>query len=313
MEWRIGEIFKYKGEWYQCLKSASCDECAFVNSNCIDYPSFKCSVDERTDNWSVIFKKLEKVGEVYEKRVSDGTFSTFQRYKVYNSVILPQKPYMYCNFIDSTIEIEIKQNKEDMGENNDIQPCSELYSEFPKGTASNTRHLVQEKKSVIEKFKEYLTQRSEEQLEKDFELIKRFNKSGVSVDDFLKFQESVQMKPFNLEAAKAGKSVCTRDGRNARIIAFDAKGEHPIIALVTDGVQESPYNYTKAGYYYDESVETMADLMMLSEKKEGWVNVYKGIDGITFSKYPYQSKEEAIKSAGIMSNRIDTVKICWEE
>ena len=52
---------------------------------------------------------------------------------------------------------------------------------------------------------------------------------------------------------------------------------------------------------------------MLSEKKEGWVNVYKGINGITFSKHPYPSKEEAIKNAGIMSNRIDTVKICWEE
>ena len=80
-------------------------------------------------------------------------------------------------------------------------------------------------------------------------------------------KKKLNLKPFNFEAAKAGKPVCTRDGRNARIICFDAEGEHPIIALVTDGVQESPYNYTKEGYYHIEGVETMADLMMLTEIK----------------------------------------------
>lgn len=32
------------------------------------------------------------------------------------------------------------------------------------------------------------------------------------------------MKNFDLEAAKREAAVCTRDGRNARIIAFDCKG-----------------------------------------------------------------------------------------
>ena len=32
------------------------------------------------------------------------------------------------------------------------------------------------------------------------------------------------MKPFDLEEAKAGKPVCTRDGRKVEIISF----EHPI-------------------------------------------------------------------------------------
>ena len=41
------------------------------------------------------------------------------------------------------------------------------------------------------------------------------------------------MKPFDLELAKKGHPVCTRDGRDARIICYDAKtGEYPIIALV---------------------------------------------------------------------------------
>ena len=85
MERKIGEIFEYHGEWYQCLKSAGCDECAFINSNCIDYPSFKCSVDDRTDNCSVIFKKLEKVGESFTCNIhGDERLVWMQEYKLYD-------------------------------------------------------------------------------------------------------------------------------------------------------------------------------------------------------------------------------------
>lgn len=41
------------------------------------------------------------------------------------------------------------------------------------------------------------------------------------------------MRKFNLEEAKSGVKVCTRDGRKARIICFDYKGPFKtIIALV---------------------------------------------------------------------------------
>ena len=98
------------------------------------------------------------------------------------------------------------------------------------------------------------------------------------VDECLFCEDKLNLKPFDFEAAKQGKPVCTRNGRKARIICFDAEGEHPIIALVTDGVQESPYNYTKEGYYHTEGVETMADLMMLPEKKEGWINICRNLN-----------------------------------
>lgn len=39
------------------------------------------------------------------------------------------------------------------------------------------------------------------------------------------------MKPFNLELAKQGHPVITRNGKKARIICFDRKGE-PIVALI---------------------------------------------------------------------------------
>ena len=61
------------------------------------------------------------------------------------------------------------------------------------------------------------------------------------------------LKPFDLEAAKAGKPVCTRDGRKARIISFDRKFlfkgvSYPIIALVEDTAkEETVYGYNEKG------------------------------------------------------------------
>ena len=94
------------------------------------------------------------------------------------------------------------------------------------------------------------------------------------------------LKPFDLQAAKSGKPVCTRDGRKARIICFDAKCTFPIIALVTNtGGNESLIRYYSNGSFTNLN-EAGCDLMMLPEKKEGWVNVSK------FSTYA--SKEEAL-------------------
>lgn len=72
MERKIGEIFEYNGEWYQCLKSESCSECDFLNSNCIDNLNIKCGIDDRTDNCSVVFKELEKVGEPFSDYCPSG-------------------------------------------------------------------------------------------------------------------------------------------------------------------------------------------------------------------------------------------------
>ena len=126
-------------------------------------------------------------------------------------------------------------------------------------------------------------------------------------------QNKQDMKEFDLEQAKAGKPVYTRDGRKARIICFDRKDNTPIVALIEcvnhAEILQCVHNDGKC-FHYDTSNN---DLMMLPEKKEGWVNVYKGVDGVTFSKHPYTSKDEAIKKSGILFGRIDTIKVSWEE
>ena len=303
MEWRIGEIFKYNGEWYQCVEGGCCNCCDLLeNGMCVSDFSLNgsCFSHQREDKTKVLFKKLEKVDEIYSENGK-----LFQKYKVYRPVVGINE-----DELNTIIAIEIKQINEDMGENNGIQPCSELYPEFPKGTASNARHLVQEKKSVSEKLKEYFTQISEEQLEKDFELIKRFNKSGVSVDDFLKSQESVQMKPFDLEAAKAGKPVCTRDGRKARILCFDRLCCDEISTIVAcvlskDGKDENVIIYNSDGFMADKQHPYADDLMMIPEKKEGWAKVRKDIN-------LYDTKEEADRKM-IGNDEYVTAKVCWEE
>lgn len=129
------------------------------------------------------------------------------------------------------------------------------------------------------------------------------------------------LKPFDLEAAKAGKPVCTRDGRKVRIISFDRHGEDcPIIALVVDSKNaecEEVIDYTLDGICNENIINhNKYDLMMFPQKKEGWVNVYKSYN--VGKKIPcmasiYPTKEEAKKSSVVGFDYVDTVKIEWEE
>ena len=121
--------------------------------------------------------------------------------------------------------------------------------------------------------------------------------------------KKLNLKPFDLEAAKAGKPVCTRDGRKARIICFDLKNdEYPIVAAVGNDSSETLFSYTTNGEIAD-GIESDKDLMMLPEKKEGWVNVYKG--GLLDTK-SYPTKKEAFDKAS-PKDYVDTIKINWSE
>lgn len=70
MERKVGEIFEYNGEWYQCIhtKSLGCENCDLATKSdihCSDVFEIRgeCLSCYRKDGKSVIFKKLEKVGE----------------------------------------------------------------------------------------------------------------------------------------------------------------------------------------------------------------------------------------------------------
>ena len=250
MEWKIGEIRQVNGEWCQCVEGTCCKDCVYNNTeDCIicNTELHKCLSNKRSDGKDVIFMKLEKVGEPYRRWLSPSNNIMVQRYRLYGrNVIMPDEPCMYFNAIDNTIEIEIKQTKEDMEE------------------------------------------------------------------------KKLNLKPFDIQKAKEGKQVCTRDGRKARIICFNRESiGFPIIALVKNGDTEGVYQFDDKGRSNIDDEERGYDLMMLSEKKEGWVNVYRDCDGVNITKDDniYSSKDSAIASAQVndRDNYVDTVKICWEE
>jgi hypothetical protein len=242
MERKVGEIFEYNGEWYQCIhtKSLGCENCDLATKSdihCSDVFEIRgeCLSCYRKDGKSVIFKKLKKVGE---PEIING--------KKVQSIVTGYVGCAFCIFKKggaclsggtcknrcTRIYVEIKQNKEDMEE------------------------------------------------------------------------KKLNLKPFDLEAAKAGKPVCTRDGRKARIICFDTinKGNYPIIALLEDKGCEAIFYYNKDGKC---NVGTELDLMMLPEKKEGWIIIHKE------AIYDKETAEKIARET--TANVIRIQKIEWEE
>lgn len=243
MERKVGEIFEYNGEWYQCIhtKSFGCENCNLTvqnNIHCID--AFKirgeCLSSNRKDGKSVIFKKLEEVGDPY---VAYGL--TRQKYKLHVPLVITDEILdedISCDEVNGIVDIRAKQNKENMEE------------------------------------------------------------------------KKLNLKPFDLEAAKAGKPVCTRDGRKARIICFDAKCNKPIVALIYDCNKETVFQYLENGRFFVDQIDKY-DLMMLPQKKEGWINIYKDFEDTVCCAY--LTKEDALKNRSIEDGYITTIKIEWEE
>lgn len=126
------------------------------------------------------------------------------------------------------------------------------------------------------------------------------------------------MKEFDLEKAKAGHPVCTRDGHEARILCFDREGQHPIVSLVKDAGNETIFSYNNMGRYSNDGRGYLCDLFMKSAKQKRWINLYKDKDGLLFPGLNLFESEKEAKDrmeSGEKSSRLyyKTVKIEWEE
>ena len=123
------------------------------------------------------------------------------------------------------------------------------------------------------------------------------------------------MKQFNLEEylKNPAKKVITRDGRSARIICTDAKGNFPIIALVEiHNCDETVIRLKENGRFYNDT-ENSSDLFFAPVKKEGWINLYKINSTISPGPRAYDTKEDAESVVGDKSYYLSTIKIEWEE
>lgn len=128
--------------------------------------------------------------------------------------------------------------------------------------------------------------------------------------------ETKTMKPFNLAEAKAGKPVCTRVGREARIICFDQKHNFkPIIALLKINSFEVVETFTLDGHATLNYQEHRNDLLMKSEVKTGWVNIYQIGDSIFTKQEIIRDNKEDVRE-NIMhthGKHLTVGKITWEE
>ena len=123
------------------------------------------------------------------------------------------------------------------------------------------------------------------------------------------------MKQFNLEEylKNPTKKVITRDGKSARIICTNAKGNFPIIALVEiHNGAETVIRLKENGHFYNDT-ENSSDLFFAPVKKEGWINLYKINSTISPGPRAYDTKEEAEKSGKDFPRYLKTIKIEWED
>lgn len=117
------------------------------------------------------------------------------------------------------------------------------------------------------------------------------------------------MKPFDIEQAKAGKPVQTRDGRDVEIVRFNLRGDSPILAIIKLLEYDCAIRFSIDGSYNRKLKENYNDLFMKSETKEGWVAVIAGGK----SCFIYDTEEEAKTIGGAYPSFVAVAKIEWEE
>ena len=355
MERKIGEIFEDRGCWYQCIRNITCINCGFNNKGCLADKHITGDCSGRLDGASVVFKKLEKVGDPYlahdhsrNKDVVVQDYKLYNQHACYNGheemlsfgfrgrneivTIKSKEPIKSLN-CENSVEIQIEQNKEDMEDNKKQTSLNSTKGIYEKFKGKTVQCLVNNKDGDLVNGYGIVCGYRDKYLiigfTNEYEgCIKSFTDNVFLENrDFLSYRfwnishvdDKPFIKPFNLEAARSGKPVCTRDGRKVRIICFDRiNGDYyKIVACVTafDGDFEEVLFYGIDGYIVDSQNPKDEDLMMLPEKKEGWINICRNLNTNKTeldTKDIYNTKEEALQNLSSMTY-VTTVKIEWEE
>jgi hypothetical protein len=119
------------------------------------------------------------------------------------------------------------------------------------------------------------------------------------------------MKPFNIDEALAGKPVTTTDGREVtQLIKFEISSNYKLTGVVDGELKK----FTIYGKSYSECTK---DLVMATEKKSIWVNVFEKHNGDMYLQHSFNSKESAQSMIpksliGAKSEYIKTIEITNE-
>lgn len=127
------------------------------------------------------------------------------------------------------------------------------------------------------------------------------------------------MKPFNLDEylKNPNLKVTTRDGKSVRIVCTDKKGSRfPIIALYDYGGNRELCDVYRTDGRSLDSFEQKHDLVFATEKKVGWINIFKNYNAQCYEACTnvFKTKEEALNNIN-SKNRVylTTIQINWEE
>jgi len=111
-----------------------------------------------------------------------------------------------------------------------------------------------------------------------------------------------------------GHYLCqTRDGRPARVVCVDAKGEQPLATLINIGPgrnREIAVRHNPSGAWRISGEPADEDLVNPPVKREGWINIYPD-SGKHHVGAVHDTKDAANYDA--TADRIACIKIEWEE
>lgn len=122
-------------------------------------------------------------------------------------------------------------------------------------------------------------------------------------------------KPFDLQAAIAGKPIQTKNGKLVKFGGYNPEANPDAQLLIW---VKSGNNWVIGTRYFNgknyETSDSEGDLVMAPEKKEGWVCIYRKQDGFTYvANAIYKTEEEALERKLNNSEIISTSRIEWEE
>lgn len=122
------------------------------------------------------------------------------------------------------------------------------------------------------------------------------------------------MKPFNLEEAKAGAPLVTRDGQKARLICSNFKNSsgRPILVIFESEFTETVHEFYENGRFFCNGEDYYLDLFMAPTKRECWINLFK-THSTGLRANAWETEEQAKDRKCLWGGFIKTIHVEWEE
>lgn len=124
------------------------------------------------------------------------------------------------------------------------------------------------------------------------------------------------MKQFNLKEylKDPSRKVVTRNGESVRIVCTNARGSFPVVALIYNDTEKSDHAYRfKEDGSFTEGCTNRRDLFFVTQKHEGWVNLYYNVCGTVSTDTTVFPTKEFAQASRKYQHYIDTIHIEWEE